>query len=158
MALSGFSLRNTLREIWGFILWGALIFTAPLWAQTDVANFRVPDINENGVMVSMLSGEQARMFPNKPMQITRLAIEFYEPDGKTVKMKILSPFCNYDTRTGVATSEEAITIESPQLTVTGKGYIFEAENSRVKIESQVKVLLRNLNLKTSQTSKDSNDE
>jgi len=142
----------------GIVLCGWFLCSLPLGAQTDVANFKVPDIDENGVMLSMLTGGSAKMFPQKPMQITKLRIDFFESDGKTVKMKIVSPFCNYDPRGGVATSEDRIRIDSPEFTITGKGYIFESGNSRIEIKNDVKVILRNLSLKTSKSPKESNDE
>ncbi|MDF3128067.1 LPS export ABC transporter periplasmic protein LptC [Kiritimatiellaeota bacterium B1221] len=130
-----------------------LLSAVRLGAQTDVGKFKVPDIDENGVMVSLMTGESARMYPQKPMEITRLTMEFYEEDGETVKLKITSPFCNYDSRTNSATSEEKVKIEGPQYTITGEGYVFEATYSRLEIQNNVKVLLKNLNLKTAHSGK-----
>ncbi len=134
---------------------GVLLFGAVrLGAQTDIGKFKVPDIDENGVMVSLMTGESAKMYPTKPMEITNLTMDFFEEDGKTVKLKITSPFCNYDSKTNSATSENKVKIEGPQYTITGEGYVFEASYSRLEIQKDVKVVLKNLNLKTAKSGKD----
>lgn len=133
---------------------GVFVFgVARLGAQTDVGKFKVPDIDKNGVMVSLMTGESARMYPDKPMEITNLAMEFYEEDGETVKLKITSPFCNYDSKTNSATSKNIVKIEAPKFTITGEGYVFEATYSRLEIEKNVKVVLKNLNMKTANSGK-----
>lgn len=132
------------RGLWfGMILWGMGV----AFAQTDAGRFRVPDVDENGVLVSMLTGESARMFPDKPMEIGGLVVEFYEADGKTVKIRIVSPFCHYDTRANVAVSDAPIKIDGSGFEVQGEGYRFEAGSSRMEIHSKVKVIFRNIEFK-----------
>lgn len=116
-------------------------------AQTDVGGFRVPDVNDQGVLTSLLIGESARVYPGKPTDITRLTVKFFAEDGKTVKMKITSPACAYDSRSNVATSDESVLIEGDTFTIVGVGYVYDSGKSQMELMSDVKVTLSNLNFK-----------
>ena len=121
-----------------------------LYAQTDIGNFRVPDVNDDGVLVSLLSGEKARMYPNKPTWIEGMVIEFYLPDGETVQFRLTSPGCYYDARNNLATSKEDVLIEGNDFTVEGTGYRFDNNTSRMEILNDVRVVFRNVNLSSTQ--------
>ena len=130
-------------------LWLGLMVSAmgSVYAQTDAGGFRVPNVDKNGVLVSMLTGENARMFPGKPMEISGLVVEFYEADGKTLKIRIVSPFCNYDTRANTATSDAVIDIYWDGFHIRGEGYTFESASSKMEIHSKVKVIFKNIQFK-----------
>jgi hypothetical protein len=121
---------------------GALAF-----GQTDVGGFRVPDVNDQGVLTSLLIGESARVYPDKPTDITNLTVKFFAEDGKTVKMEITSPGCAYDSRGNVATSEASVLIEGDTFTIVGVGYVYDSGKSQMELMSDVKVTLSNLNFK-----------
>ncbi|MCC5847238.1 MAG: LPS export ABC transporter periplasmic protein LptC [Verrucomicrobia bacterium] len=110
----------------------------------QVRRFRVPEIDENGVMTSMLTGQSARMVVGKPLEIQELAILFYAEDGETVRMKITSPTCLYDDRRGIATSEDEVKIEGDQFTIEGKRFEYRANAQRLEIFEDVTVELRNV--------------
>lgn len=133
---------------WGYILGILLTGTGIGRAQTDAGRFKVPDVDENGVLVSMMTGESARMFHDKPMEIEGLVVEFYEADGSTVKVRIVSPLCNYDTRRNVATSDAKVDINGNGFHIQGEGYTFEPALSRMEIRSKVKVQFNNVNFKS----------
>ncbi len=119
------------------------------WAQADredsvSTGFKIPELDENGVMKSMMTGQKARMSPGKPLEIEGLMIEFYEKDGKTVAMRITSPFCTYDARSGMARSEESVRILGKNFQIRGKGFDYETQAERMELHSNVKVILRNL--------------
>ncbi len=125
------------------------IAVPPAMAQSStpapqVRRFRVPEIDENGVMTSMLTGQSARMVVGKPLEIQELAIFFYAEDGETVRMKITSPTCLYDDRRGIATSEDEVTIEGDQFTIEGKRFEYRANDQRLEIFEDVHVTLRNI--------------
>lgn len=105
---------------------------------------RVPQINDQGVRTSMLTGRQVRMHPGRPMEITDLMVYFFEEDGETVRMRIQSPFCIFDSARGRATSEEAIRVEAERFTIDGRGFEYRVAAQRIEIFSDVKVVLRNL--------------
>ena len=141
-------LRNTMI---GGIFW----ISAFTYAQTDVGNFRVPDVDENGVLKSIMTGENAKMFPDKPMIIEGLVIEFYEKDGETVNIRLTSPGCEYDTRANYATSEKPVKIEGSEFTVEGEGYTFDSNTSRMEIHNKVRVVFKNSNFTSPRTSEES---
>jgi hypothetical protein len=115
--------------------------------QTDVESFRVPDVNEQGVLKAILIGESARMYPDKPMDIINLTVNFFEEDGKTIKVEITSPGCAYDTRRNVATSEESVLIEGDTFRIEGVGYIYNSPKNQMELLSEVVVTFSNLNFK-----------
>ncbi|MEX2606673.1 MAG: LPS export ABC transporter periplasmic protein LptC [Kiritimatiellia bacterium] len=121
--------------------------------QTDVGGFRVPEVNGQGVLTSLMIGESARMYPDKPMDITNLTVRFFEEDGQTVNVEITSPGCAYDTRRNVATSDQSVLIVGNTFTIEGVGYVYESNKSQMKLMSDVKVTFSNLNFKPDPVSK-----
>lgn len=116
-------------------------------AQQDApraGRFRVPEVNEDGVLTSMLTGASARMVPGQPLEIEKLAIYFFEEDGETVRMRVSSPTCLYDDRRGIATSEDEVRIEGNQFTIDGRRFIYQANEERMEIFEDVVVVLRNV--------------
>lgn len=124
----------------------AISLSTRVSAQTDVSNFRVPDVNDEGVLVSLLTGDKARMYPSKPMWIQNMVIEYYLEDGKTVQMRLTSPECYYNTRTNEASSKEDVFIEGNDFTVEGTGYRFDSNTNRMEILNDVRVVFKNVNL------------
>lgn len=125
----------------------ALLVLSPAGGQTVANSFKVPEIDENGVMKSLFTGEKAIMYPDKPTEVLGLTIEFFEEDGKTVEVKVTSPKCFYDNVEGVATSEETVRISGEDFDVEGKGYRFVKDEQRMQIFSDAKVTFRNVKLK-----------
>lgn len=126
---------------------GGLFAGALAMGQTDVGGFRVPEVNEQGVLTSLMIGESARMYPGKPTDITNLTIRFFEEDGQTVKVEITSPGCAYDTRRNVATSDKSVLIVGDTYTIEGVGYVYDSPKSQMELMSDVKVTFSNLNFK-----------
>lgn len=126
--------------VWG----GILCLTLSLFAQTDVGNFRVPSVSKEGVLESVLTGEKARMYPDKPMWIEGLVIRFYEPDGETVRIRLSSPGCHYDAQNNFAESDKSVKIEGNDFTIDGVGYKFDSNTSRMEILTETRVVFRNV--------------
>lgn len=124
----------------GLVAGASLWLAAQLSAQTDVGNFRVPDTDEEGVLKTLLTGEKAKMYPDKPMWIEGLVIEFYEEDGETVRLRLTSPGCHYDTRSSYAESDESVRIVGENFTVEGVGYKFDSNTSRMELLNEVRVV------------------
>lgn len=103
---------------------------------------RIPQINEEGVLTSLLTGRQVRINPGRPFDITDLTIYFFEEDGETVRMRITSPVCTYDANRGRAQSENAVRVEGDQFTVDGIGFEYRVAAQRMEIFSDVKVVIR----------------
>jgi len=117
-----------------------------LAAQTDVGGFRVPEVNEKGVLTSLMTGESARMTPNQPVAIKGLEIKFFEEDGETVSSRITSPACDYDAAAREVKSETPIRITGDGYEITGTGYVFDLETNRLEIHSESRVRFKNLNI------------
>jgi LPS export ABC transporter protein LptC len=111
-------------------------------AQDDIVNFKVPQVNAQGVIESVMMGERARMQPGKPMDIQELTILFYNDDGKTVSMTVRSPGCRYDAKTREAISEEAVDIQGDGFRVQGVGYTYRMEKEQMEIYNKVRVRLK----------------
>lgn len=107
---------------------------------------RVPQINGEGVMTSLLTGKEVRFRPRQPMEITILEIFFYESDGKTVRMNATSLGCFYDSIRGKAFSDEAIQIDGSEFVITGTRYEYIASAQTMEIFEDVKVVLKNANI------------
>lgn len=142
----------------GLVLWGVTVFAggaglaqeAVVPVEEGIAGevaggVRVPEINEAGVMTSLLTGREVRFRPRLPMEITELRIYFYEEDGRTVRMRADSPACFYDSVAGRAFSEEPIRIEGEEFVITGTRYAYEAAAQTMEIQEDVKVVLKNVN-------------
>ena len=106
---------------------------------------RVPEINDQGVMTSLLTGREVRFRPRKPMEIKGVEIFFFEPDGVSVRMKADSPGCFYDSVNGKAFSDEPIRIEGDGIVITGIRYEYIASEQTMEIFESVKVVLKNMN-------------
>jgi len=107
---------------------------------------RVPEINDQGVMTSLLTGREVRFRPRKPMEIKGLEIFFFEPDGVTVRMNAVSPGCFYDSMKSKAFSDEPIRIEGNGFVITGTRYEYMASEQTMEIFEDAKVVLKNVNL------------
>lgn len=112
------------------------------FAQDDAVNFKVPRINEDGVVESVMTGDRARLRPGEPIAVEGMKILFFRPDGETVQMTVRSPACLYDPRKREAASEETIAIRGEGYRVDGKGYRYWMERERMEIYSDVRVRFR----------------
>lgn len=120
----------------------AILMLHTLSAQDVIRNFKVPEIDDEGRLKSMLMGAQATIVPGKPMPVEDLRIQFFQPDGKTVKLNIVSPGCVYDPKEGVAVSEQPIRIFGDGFLVSGVGYRYEKDRERMEIHNNVRVRFR----------------
>ena len=116
----------------------------PMFLHAQVGGkFKVPELDEQGNLKSMLMGEEFRMVPGQPAEITGLTVEFYDTNEE-IRMKITSPFCTYDDRKGVATSDKEVHIEGQSFTVDGTGFDYHAREERLNIHKDAKVVLKDL--------------
>lgn len=131
------------RGVWVFffLLFG-FVNAQPSGEGSAAGGVRVPQINDEGVLTSLLTGEQVRITPGKPLDITRLTIRFFAEDGETENMKITAPTCLYDAARGRAKSDDTVRVEAEQFTIDGKGFEYRVAAQRMEIFSEVKVVLR----------------
>ncbi len=108
-----------------------------------IAGFEVPDFDDEMRLQSMLFGDYARIMPNGEVEITNLMIEFYTED-REVEMRVTSPECIYDRATRDARSDSNIRIARENMIITGKQFVWSADNGRFEIFSDARVLLKGL--------------
>jgi hypothetical protein len=111
----------------------------PLSGQDDAVNFKVPRINDKGVMESVMTGERAKIRPGRPMEVEGLRIQFFQDDGETVKLTVTSPGCSYDARSREAESDQAVEIRGDTFRVEGVGYTYRMEKEQMEIRDKVRV-------------------
>lgn len=103
--------------------------------------FKVPDYNEDGSMKSMLHAKVARGTVGKPFEIEGLQIDFYRKEK--IEMRVTSPFCHYNEKSGQAFSEDNVRISREQMEVTGKGFTWDPKKEQFQIKNNAKVILKN---------------
>jgi hypothetical protein len=114
------------------------------WPQEgqQLGQFRVPEYDENGVKKSNLTGETAVVRPDGNVDIRNFRMEFFEPDGVTLRMTVTAPICNYSQALRVAKSDTAVRIEGAKMVVTGEDFAWDGERELFKIFKNTKVVLK----------------
>lgn len=108
-----------------------------------IAGFSVPEYDEENNMTSQLFGDLAEFLPDGDVKITNLRIESYDDDGE-VGMVVTSPKCTYKRDTKKAESDDSVRITRGNMVVTGKGFEWYAKKERLKIDSNAKVVLKDV--------------
>ncbi len=108
-----------------------------------IRGFEVPEFDRENRLQSRLSGELARLMPNGKVDITGLRVEFYD-DERQVEMVVTAETCLYDQTTRNASSDAHIRIARDNMVITGRGFVWEAEEERFEIHDEAKVVFRDL--------------
>lgn len=122
-----------------------VVMTPAAWAQQggrQLGNFRVPEYDEKGVKKSTLTGESAVVRPDGNVDIGNLRIEFYEADGKTVRMAVTAPACSYNQSDRIAKSPTSVRIEGEKMVVTGEDFAWDGQKEIFKIFKDAKVVIK----------------
>ena len=136
-----------LRWIGVLQLAGVLITALPVTGQDldegqTLRDFRIPEYDENMQLKSQLFGELAKIMEDGTVQITNLKIEFYK-EGE-IEMTVTAPQCTYDRGKKAASSKSTVRIARGNMVVTGKGFSWGADDKAFRIESKVKVVLKDI--------------
>jgi hypothetical protein len=105
-------------------------------------DFRIPEYDESMQLKSQLFGELARIMEDGTVRITNLKIEFYK-EGK-IEMTVTAPQCTYDRGKKAASSESTVRIARENMVVTGKGFSWSVDDEAFRIDSKVKVVLKDI--------------
>lgn len=108
--------------------------------------FRYPDYDEKGQLKFEITGDEAQIQPSGLIQIKNLKMTFYE-QGK-VMMQVSTPQCLFDRVKRSAASSSDVRVERKEIELTGRGFAWNAQDGRMKILSNTRVILRNLNAKS----------
>jgi len=115
---------------------------ATLRAQTqstegNATKISIPWRNRDGILVAQITGEKVRMRPDKKAEIEELVAQAFR-DAK-VDWTLSTPFCIMDQETREAVGDAPIHIVSKEVTITGTGFHWLANESRLIVRSKVKV-------------------
>lgn len=133
------------RVIW-IGLWGVVVLlcTGIGYAQNEITtltDFSVPEYDAEGNLASELLGDYADILPNGNARVRNLRIDSYRDNE--VDMSITSPECEYIESEKAASSDADVRIARDNMVVTGSGFSWNAEENRLIIKSNVKVVLKN---------------
>ena len=104
--------------------------------------FRYPDYDEKGQLKFEITGDEAQVQPSGLIQIKNLKMTFYE-QGKVI-MQVSTPQCLFDRVKRSAVSSSDVCVERKEIELTGRGFAWNAQDGRMKILSNTRVVLRNL--------------
>ena len=108
--------------------------------------FRYPDYDEKGQLKFEITGDEAQVQPSGLIQIKNLKMTFYE-QGK-VMMQVTTPQCLFDRVNRTAVSSSDVCVERKEIELTGRGFAWNAQDGRMQIFSNTRVVLRNMNEKS----------
>lgn len=108
--------------------------------------FRYPDYDTNGLLRFEIMGDEAKIQPSGLIQITNLKMTFYE-QGKLM-MTVCTPQCLFDRAQRSATSSADVRVTRQEIELTGRGFSWNAQDGRMKILSNTRVVFWNLNAKS----------
>lgn len=108
--------------------------------------FRYPDYDEKGQLKFEIIGDEAQVQPDGMIQIKNLKMTFYE-QGK-VMMQVSTPQCLFDRVKRSAASSSEVCVARAEIELTGRGFAWNAQDGRMKILSNTRVVLRNLSAKS----------
>jgi len=132
---------------WVAVFWLSGVLTG--WSQLPkgqtVSGFRYPDYDPEGVLRSLVQGEEAHVLSETKVEITTLRIDIFK--GTNVETRVTSPFCLFNPETRSAQSESSLRIVRENLTITGEGFSWDTEAQRFIIEKQARVVIQGLSKK-----------
>ncbi len=128
----------------GFCVSAACLLAAGAGAQV-LKGFRYPDYDEKGQLKFEITGDEAQVQPDGLVQIKNLKMTFYE-QGK-IMMQVSTPHCLFDRVKRSAESSADVCVARKEIELTGRGFAWNAQDGRMKILSNARVVLRNLNAK-----------
>jgi len=108
--------------------------------------FRYPDYDEKGQLKFEITGDEAQVQPSGLIQIKNLKMTFYE-QGK-VMMQVSTPQCLFDREKRSAISSSEVCVARAEIELTGRGFAWNAQDGRMQIFSNTRVILRNLSAKS----------
>ena len=109
-------------------------------AQT-IQGFEVPEFDRENRLRSMLFGDFARLLPSGLVDITNMRIDFYD-DDRQVEMRVTADTCKYDRNSRDAKSDSHIRIARENMIITGRGFVWNAEEGQFEIHNEAKVVLK----------------
>lgn len=126
---------------------------AAVTANAPIINFKLPELNEDGIRISLLRGNEARRINDNQIDLVAMQYTIFKPDGSNqAQTTLLAPsasvFFSNQKKYNVQ-GTEGVRIVRDDLDVMGTAWNFEIDekkNRHVRIENNVKVVFRTLNI------------
>jgi hypothetical protein len=104
--------------------------------------FTVPEYNADGQLIWQMFGESARVeLVGGKVEVRGMRLELYQKGTLDATMR--SPVCLFDRSSKTASSDDAVEIVSTNMTVTGKGFEWNSNDSRMRIRSDATMTILN---------------
>lgn len=122
-------------------------------ANEPIINFKLPELNDEGVRISLFRGNEARRINDNQIDLVAMQYTIFKPDGSNqAETTLLAPSASvffttqkkYNVR-----GNEGVRIVRDDLDVMGTVWSFEIDekkNRHVRIENNVRVIFRTLNI------------
>ncbi len=113
---------------------------APELATGYIEHFEVPERDSEGNLRWRLIGDRAKFRADGLLTVLNMRAEFYQQNK--VELVFSSPTCTLDQPNRMATTDDTVRIEAPNMVVTGIGADWTAERNMLIIRSNVHVTLK----------------
>ncbi|MBI5686162.1 MAG: hypothetical protein HZC54_13900 [Verrucomicrobia bacterium] len=116
--------------------------TAPQPGSGSLQGFTVPEYDANGQLIWQMFGDSARVeLVGGRVEVQGMRLEFYQKGSLDATMR--SPVCLFDRGSKTASSDEAVEIVATNMMVTGKGFDWNSNDSRMRIRSDATMTIFN---------------
>lgn len=105
-----------------------------------IRGFEMPEFDRDNRLRSRLMGELARIMPSGQVDIEKMRIDFYD-DNREVEMQVTAETCLYDRQSRNAESDTRVRIARQNMIITGKGFIWNADDGLFEIHEDAKVVI-----------------
>jgi len=130
---------------------GAALLASPAAAQSPtrlsseapILNWRLPLFTPDGRREAVVRGSEARVLPDRNVDLKDLALHiFTRDDANRIETILLSPSARVLAGERVVTGDGPIRIINDQFEATGTGWRYEHEAKKVSLEGKVRVILQ----------------
>jgi len=119
--------------------------TPPRRGTIRMKDFKTRGARDDGSTEWTLQGANA-IRNGGNMVLEKVALELHPEDGGSV-VTLTSPACSVDLGTKAVNSDQAILVQSPSFRLSGSGYDIDLNEQTLHIRSQVKMLVRGVQLR-----------
>lgn len=122
-----------------FVAIGAAAWANPEYARSGGArNVAVPGFGEDGLRIWEMRASQALPLADGIVNANDFLLTTFS--GPKVETVLKSPHARFRTEDGNATSDSRIQVSGPGYEISGKGWEWDANRSRIQIKANVKAV------------------
>jgi len=124
------------------VVLGAATVFGQLMVNAPTTNFKLPLFNDQGYRHWYMKGEEALYVNESEVRINGLELEQYSGDEDDAQIGLLkSPQAIFYLDKQTATGPGAIEVETETFHIEGRDWIWQAEDNRIIINQDVKVVI-----------------